>query len=176
MVVARATGNPSKLVAPMRQVMRQVDPLATILSADTGNAIAGPDVLALQVMGGIAASLGTFAFALAVIGLYGVLADVVQRRTREIGIRIALGAERATILRMVIIDGLRPVLVGGALGLLGAFCISQLPIVPSRFMPATTFGDLLIAVLPLLAVALVACVIPARRAANVDPNVALRNL
>lgn len=176
MVIARASGDPSKLVAPMRQAMRQVDPLVTILSADTGNAVAGPDVMALQVMGGIAASLGSFAFALAVIGLYGVLADVVQRRTREIGIRIALGAERGTILRMVITDGLRPVFIGGTLGLLGAFFISQLPIMPSRFLPPTSLVTLLIAVLPLLAVALVACVIPARRAARVDPNVALRNL
>lgn len=176
MVIARATGDPSKLVAPMRQVMRQVDPLVTVLSADTGNAIAGPEVFPLQVMGGIAASLGTFAFALAVIGLYGVLADVVQRRTREIGIRIALGAERASILRMVIIDGLRPVLIGGVLGLFGAFFVSRLPILPTRFLPTQTLGTLTIAVLPLLVVAIVACFIPARRAARVDPNVALRNL
>jgi predicted permease len=116
----------------------------------------------------------TMALALGVIGIYGVIAYVVAQRSREIGIRLALGAARATVVRMVLLDGLRLTLAGVAIGIAGALALTRLLsgllFGVSAFDPATFAA---IAVL-LSAVALAACWVPARRAASVDPLVALR--
>ena len=175
-VVARSTGDPSALVAILRQSMKRVDPAVPVLTADTGYSIAGPAVLVLQVISGIAGSLGAFALVLAISGLYGVLSDLVARRTREIGIRLALGAERRVILRLVVLDGLRPVLFGILLGLPFAVVLSRLLPFPIRLSSASVAGPFALAALPLIVAGVIACVIPARRASRVDPNVALRNL
>jgi len=114
------------------------------------------------------------ALLLGAVGLYGVMAWVVAQRTREIGIRMALGAGRAEIFRLVVSQGLKLVTLGGMLGLAGAFAATRwieglLHNVPPRD-PATLAG--VTAVLALTALA--ACYIPARRATRVDPMVALR--
>jgi len=111
---------------------------------------------------------------LASIGLYGVIAYSVARRTREIGIRAALGAGRPDILRMVLGQGLRLTLVGIGVGLAGAAATSR--VLSSKLygvMPTdpATFASV---ALLLMGVALAACYIPARRAVRVDPMVALR--
>lgn len=98
------------------------------------------------------------------------------RRTREIGIRLALGAERRVILRLVVLDGLRPVLFGIVLGLPLAVVLSRLLPFPIRLSSTSVAGPFALAALPLILAGLIACLIPARRASRVDPNVALRNL
>ena len=175
-VVARSPGDPSALVAILRQSMKHVDPAVPVLTADTGYSIAGPAVLVLQVISGIAGSLGAFALLLAISGLYGVLSDLVARRTREIGIRLALGAEPRVILRLVVLDGLRPVLFGILLALPLAVVLSRLSPFPIRLSSTSVAGPFALAALPLIVAGVIACVIPARRASRVDPNVALRNL
>ena len=121
--------------------------------------------------------LGVFsglALLLAMTGLYGVLSYSMGRRTQEIGLRVALGASGRNILGMTIGQGMRPVLLGIALGAIGAFWLS-------RYMMTLLFGiepsDLLtyfaVAIL-LLATALLACYFPGRRAMRIDPAVALR--
>jgi len=111
---------------------------------------------------------------LAAVGLYGVLAYFVSQRTREIGIRLALGARRIEVLRLVISQGLKLVAIGAAIGLAGAFATSR--IVQSLLYglsstdPATFIGGTLL----LTAVTVLACYLPARRAARVDPIEALR--
>lgn len=114
------------------------------------------------------------AMLLAAVGLYGIVAYDVTERTREIGVRMALGASRLNVLRMVVWDGIRVVLIGVACGLLGAFAVSR---TLSTFLYQTTPTDPLVlgsvAALLLLA-GMVATYLPARRAAGVDPAVSLR--
>jgi ABC-type antimicrobial peptide transport system permease subunit len=114
------------------------------------------------------------ALALASIGLYGVIAYSTARRTREIGIRVALGARRTDVLRMILRQGMRLTLIGVGIGLVAAIGASR--VLASQLFGITstdpvTFGGV---VLTLVAVALAACYVPARRAANVDPVNALR--
>jgi putative ABC transport system permease protein len=122
--------------------------------------------------------LGLFAAAalmLTVVGLYGVVAYGVNQRTREIGIRMALGAQRETVLALVIGQGMRPAFVGVAIGMVSAFGLMRLLAGQLYEIKATdpaTFG---IVALGLALVSLAACYIPARRAAKIDPIVALHN-
>jgi len=122
----------------------------------------------------LAAALGGLALLLAGLGLYGVMAFSVAQRTREIGIRIALGARGRDVLTLVLKQGLRLVLLGAALGLAGSLAVTQmlrsLLFGLSAADPAAYAGVALL----LIAVALVACWIPARRATKVDPMIALR--
>jgi len=123
------------------------------------------------VMLGIA---GSMALLLGAVGLYGVIAYSVSQRTREIGIRIALGAQQNNVMRLILGEGMLVILIGLAIGLAGSLALT-------RFISSLLFGvtatDPLtfagVAVL-LAVVALAACYIPARRATRVDPMVALR--
>jgi putative ABC transport system permease protein len=122
--------------------------------------------------------LGLFAAAalmLTVIGLYGVVAYGVNQRTREIGIRMALGAQRQNILALVTGQGMRPAFVGVGVGMAGAFALTRLlagQLYEIKPTDPATFG---IVALGLVFVSLAACYIPARRAAKIDPMAALRN-
>ena len=117
------------------------------------------------------AGVGLF---LAALGIYGVLAYSVARRTREIGIRLAMGADRRDVLSLVIIEGARLVIIGVAVGLLAAFCLTRL--VRNQLFGVSPTDPVVLAevVLVVLAVALLACFLPARRATRVDPMEALR--
>jgi ABC-type antimicrobial peptide transport system permease subunit len=126
-------------------------------------------------MGALAGALGTAAMALAMIGLYGVLSFVIAQRTREIGIRIALGATAARITRLVLGEGVRPVVEG----LVAGFVIADLAEMAMRPalqkpLPAIDGALLVLVPAPFLVAAIVACYLPSRRAARVDPSVALR--
>jgi putative ABC transport system permease protein len=114
------------------------------------------------------------ALVLTIVGLYGVMSYSVAQRTNEIGIRMALGAQTRDVLRLIVKQGFKLVLVGLAIGLLGAFPLMRL--IASLLFGVTTKDPLtFVAVAGLLAVvALVACYLPARRASRVDPMVSLR--
>ena len=110
-------------------------------------------------------------------GLFGALSHVVARRTQELGVRLALGATRSQIVRLVVLDGLRPVMLGILAGVIvGALCRMALRPFFVRTFP--TLEPLSLAVVPvlLIATAVTACALPARRASRVDPSTALRDL
>jgi predicted permease len=115
------------------------------------------------------------ALMLASIGLYGVLSYLVGQRTQEIGVRMALGAERADVLRMILTDGARMTLVGIGIGILAALGLTHLMSSMLFGVKATDPPTFIIVTLTLCAIALLACYVPARRAMKVDPMVALRH-
>ena len=174
---ARSSADPARVVGALLRALRSIDPDVAVSQAGTGMAVAGPSNLFLQVTAGLASVLGSFALILALAGLYGALSHVVSSRTREVGVRIALGATTRQILRLVLVDGLRPVVAGIALGGIVAVLarMSLQPMFVRMVPPLDPFALATAPALMLLA-ALVACYVPGRRAASVDPNVALRNL
>jgi len=122
--------------------------------------------------------LGAFsslALLLASLGLYGVIAYSVSQRTRELGIRMAIGAQRGDVLRLVLREGLTTAGAGVVLGLIGALLATQL--LKSMLFGVSATNPLIFAItaLILMTVALAACLIPARRASRIDPMEALRN-
>src|SRR5207244_4129530 len=122
--------------------------------------------------------LGTFAgvaLLLASIGIYGAVAYTVEQRTGEIGVRMALGAQTRDVLRLVVNQGMKPVLVGLAIGIAAAFALGRL--IGSQLYQVSAHDPLLLggATVLLMAIALMACLLPARRATNVDPITALRS-
>jgi putative ABC transport system permease protein len=176
-LAARASGNLTSLVGALRETLASVDPGAVVAQSGTGPAVAGPSAVFLQVTAALTGFPGAFAMLLALTGLFGMLAHLVACRTREIGVRLALGASTEQIVWMIVGDGLRPVALGVVFGLLiGVLARLMLRPIFVRLLPG--LDPLVLAVVPIvmLATGIVACYVPARRAAGVDPNVALRDL
>ncbi|MCC7185674.1 MAG: ABC transporter permease [Acidobacteria bacterium] len=174
-LIARTAGDADHMAGQLRMAVAGADNRLTITRLKTGEEITDGFTVLLRVVAGTAGVLGAFALLLAVIGLYGVLSFVVARRAREIGVRMALGAERRDVSRLVVADGLTPVVWGLVLGTLLAGPVLLNPL--SRQMLSITAASLafaLAAPVVMLLAALVAAWAPARRAARVDPNVALR--
>ena len=147
-------------------------PIRDYMTADRRLELSATDVTMLEKMLGAFALLGLF---LAAIGIYGMIERSVVQRSAEIGIRMALGARTADVLRLILASGMRLALIGAALGILGAMALGQLV---GSIMPAmvTDRGAVTAAgAAALLAVALLACFLPARRVARVDPLVVLRS-
>jgi predicted permease len=170
----RTAGDPAALVAPVRAAVRSREPNLPMPEVQPLTHSIGSSLYLARMGAALLGVFGGLALVLSAIGVYGVMAFSVSRRTREIGVRMALGAHRRDVLRLVLADGLRLVGLGALIGLAGALAGGrslQSFLYGIRAVDAPTF-----AVVPLLlaAVALVACLVPARRAASVDPLVALR--
>jgi putative ABC transport system permease protein len=167
--------DPAALPTQVREQIQSVDPTLPVFDAQTLTDTVSASISERRFSMQIIALFAVTALLLAAIGIYGVISYLVTERTHEIGIRIALGAEKSSILRMVLRQGLRLALAGAAIGLLGALIVARLMtnllfgIRPTD--PATFLGVALL----LLLVALAACYIPARRAIRVDPILALRH-
>jgi putative ABC transport system permease protein len=173
-VVVRAARQPEVLAAGLREAVQSIDkdqPIASLISmpALLANEVA-PDLIFSRIM----AIFATLALALSSIGIYGLVAFTVGQRRQEIGIRVALGAEKKSILRMVLLEGLKLIAAGAAVGMLGAFFLPRL--FEAAFYDFHVFGGWLFVAVPavICVVAMLACYVPARRAARVDPIVALR--
>jgi putative ABC transport system permease protein len=173
-VVVRAAGDANSLAPGLREVVWSLDrdqPIGSVISMpDLLANEAAPDLIFSKLMSVFAA----LALLLAGIGIYGLVAFAVGQRRQEIGIRMALGAEKRSILRMVLLDGLKLAAVGAAVGMLGAFFLPRL--FEAALYDFHVLGGWLFLIVPALVigVAVLACYIPARRAARVDPMVALR--
>jgi predicted permease len=174
-VLARTSGSAAALVAAMQRELRAVDVTLPVITARTmAQAIA--DAQAVPAAGAaLMGSLGGLGLVLASIGLYAVVGFAVARRTREIGVRMALGAEPSAVLRLVLGQGLALVAIGLALGLTLALIGSS--VVPAALLPNVSARDpstFAATAAVLAAVAFVASYLPARRATRIDPLVALR--
>ena len=147
-------------------------PLANVLTLDEIQADSMTQTSFAMVMLAIAA---TVALLLGVVGIYGVIAYIAAQRTREIGIRMALGAQARDVMKMVLVEGMSLVLVGAVLGVAGALVLTRL-LAGLLYGISPTDGITFAGVAALLgAAALVACYVPARRASRLDPIAALRH-
>jgi putative ABC transport system permease protein len=173
-VVVRSSLDPASLVGAMRQQLLALDKEQPLAQVRTMQQVVAQSTAQRRVMVMVSALFGALALLLAALGLYGVMAYTVTLRTREIGVRMALGAQRSDILRLVISNGMALALIGIAVGLAGAFALTRLMV--SLLFHVTPTDARTFAAVPalLIVVALLACCIPARRATKVNPLVALR--
>jgi putative ABC transport system permease protein len=170
----RTSLDPAHLAAVIRQRVQEIDPAQPIASFGTMNEVIASSIAPRRFSMLLLASFAATALLLAATGIYGVMAYATAQRTREIGIRMTLGAQRGVVIRLILRQGLTLTLIGLAIGAAGALgaarAMSGLLYGVSAADPATFTAISLL----LMAVALLACYLPARRATKVDPMVALR--
>ena len=176
----RTTSDPSATIASVRSVVREIEPNLPVSNVKSQVEQADETLRMERLFAKLLTLFALLAQQLAAIGLFGVLAYAVSQRTHEIGIRMALGADRASVLRMIVKQGMVLVVLGVIIGLVGAYVLTKYLeswISLSKMLFGVKVSDPLtygvIAVL-LTLVALIACYVPARRATKVDPLVALR--
>jgi putative ABC transport system permease protein len=179
-LVASAVGDPASLIGAVRNTIRELDPMIPVADVQTLDDYFSFGLFPFRILAVVMGGCGLMALLLATLGIYGIISYSVAQRTRELGIRMALGAVQRDILRMVIGQGMFLVLVGLGIGLLLSLALTrvltssllelELPLPVSALDPLTFAGVTMLLGL----VALAACYIPARRATKVDPIEALR--
>ncbi len=172
----RSQGDPREVLGPVERELRVVGPQVLVFGTRTGSGVIDGGLFQARMGVGLLTTFGLVALGLASIGLYGVLAYSVNRRKREIGLRMALGATRASVLRMILGEGMALVMTGVMIGFVAALAVGRLL---SRMLFGIAASDPLsvaAAALILSAVALLACYLPARWATRVDPLEALREV
>ena len=170
----RAARDPAAIIEPVRRVIHQNDPRIPVQNAQVVKDVISQSLWAVNLAAGLLGVFGLLALLLACVGLYGVMSYSVGQRTREIGLRMALGAGRRDVLGLVLRQGLTLVGAGVVLGVAGAFAASRLvrtllfqsPSDPLSFIGASA---------ALIGVAVLASLVPARRASRVDPVITLRD-
>ncbi|HEY6890731.1 MAG TPA: ABC transporter permease, partial [Solirubrobacter sp.] len=168
-LVVRADRDPLALIGPVREQVRRIDPDQAVAAVSTFDARAARAVAQPRLQTALLACFAAAAVLLAAIGIYGVMAVAVVQRTREIGIRMALGAGHRDVLAMVVRQGLMVAGLGLAVGVAGALALTRL-MRSLLFSVSATDPVVFFAIVALLAaIALLACYLPARRAARVDP-------
>ncbi|HET9177653.1 MAG TPA: ABC transporter permease [Terriglobia bacterium] len=174
-VVVRSSSSPSSVARHISEVVHSIDKDLPVTDVQSFPDVLGASVAQERFRTLLMASFSAIALLLATIGIFGVISYSVSQRTREIGIRMALGAEKGDVLRMVIGQGLKLALTGVAIGIAGAFVLTRfLAGLLYSVTPTDPLTFVAVSVV-LIAVALAACYIPARRASKVDPMVALRH-
>jgi predicted permease len=170
----RTAGRPEDSIAALRTALGSVDPTLPVYDVALMRTVVSRHVTSPRFYLALLGSFALLALVLAAAGIYGVVAYSVTQRTREIGIRVALGATAGSVRRLVLREGMLPVVLGGALGAAGAFVLTK---TIERFLFEVSVRDpLTFVAIPLLlvVVALAACALPALRATRIDPVVALR--
>jgi putative ABC transport system permease protein len=173
-LLVRTSGDPKSAIPSVRKIVRAIDPSVALYDIETLEEAAGRSVASQRFQAVLITAFGAIALVLAALGLYALIAHQVQQRTNEIGIRLALGAQRREIARLVLVHATVIAGAGAIAGLAGA-------VAAGRFLESLLFGmnavdPALYAGVPLLMIvtALVAAYLPTRRAMNVDPAVAMR--
>ena len=162
------------LVAAVKREVRELDSDQPVGQITTMTEAIASSLATRRLTMVLLAAFAFLALVLASVGLYGVMALTVTQRTRELGIRMALGAERTNIFRLVVGHGMSLMVIGIALGLVGAIVVGRALVSLLYNVGALDAGAVATAVFSLLLVALIACCVPARRATRVDPIIALR--
>jgi putative ABC transport system permease protein len=172
--VARTSGAPGGIAGGIREAQARVDSTSVIFAVQPMEEIVANSITKQRLTMMLLSVFSGLALALSAVGIYGVISYLTGQRTHEIGIRVALGASAADVLRMILGEGMRITLIGVGVGLVAALGLTRLitKIIygVSASDPLTFLGVALL----LSAVALLACYIPARRAMRVDPIIALR--
>lgn len=174
-VAVRTNGQPETFAAALRAQVRELDPEQPVYNIRTMNEFIANATAQQRLQASLSTIFSMVALLLVAVGIYGVVAFWVKQRRREIGVRMALGAGAMDILKMIIFQGMRNVLLGLLLGLIGAFVLT-------RWMGTSVFGlsandpfPFLIVALLVIGVAFIACALPAWHATKVKPSTALRN-
>jgi putative ABC transport system permease protein len=173
-IVIRSNQDAGQFALPVQRILSNVDPDLVVSDVLTMDQLLGKSTLDASFNATLLGAFAVISLLLAAAGLFGVLSYVVAQRTNEIGIRMALGAKREQVMRLMLADGLRPALIGLALGLAGgALCVRMIRsmLYETRPLDPSVFATVALA---LLLVAALACMVPAWRASRLDPMQALR--
>ena len=176
-IVVRTALPPATLAPAIARTVRDIDPSIPVAHLREMDEVFAESIQRPRLLAQLLATFSALALLLAAIGTYGVLAYMVAERRHEIGIRMALGAGKQTILRMVIGQGLRLALLGLTIGVVAAIIVTRALASFSNLLYGVKSNDpltFLVVSLLMTGIALLACYVPARRAMRVDPMVALR--
>ena len=174
-LLVRTTGEPTNMTEAVRHEVYRADKDQPVFDVKTMEEVLAESFSELRIFSSLITIFATLALLLAAVGVYGVISYSVTERTHEIGIRMALGAQRKNIVKMILGQCLTLVVIGVAIGVAGAFLatrvLSTLLAGVVAVEPSTFVGVALVLIL----VANIACLIPARRATKVEPMIALRH-
>ncbi len=173
-LVVRTASEPQSVIGALRSEFQQLDANLPVYNVKTMTEHMALPLFPARVAAMLLGSFGVLALILAAIGIFGVMSYAVSQRTREIGIRMALGANASGILKLVVGHGLKLIVLGMGIGLAGAFAGTRLMSALLYGVSATDSVTFVVIALLLTGVALLACYLPARRATKVDPMTALR--
>jgi predicted permease len=173
-VVLRTAGDPAAIMGPVRRAVRQMDSRQVIYGVQTMDDVLAGSFAARRLSMILLGIFAALALILSCVGIYGVISYVVGQRTHEIGVRMALGAQRGDVMRLVLLEGAKMALFGVAAGIAAALGLTRL--MADELFGVTAQDPLTFAAVAIVLtlVALLACYLPARRAVRVDPMVALR--
>ena len=173
-VVLRTHGDPTSIMGQVRETVREIDPRDVIYNVQTMDDVVATSYAARRLTMILLTGFAALAIMLACVGIYGVVSYLVGQRTQEIGIRMALGAQRRDIMVLVLGEGTRMALIGAALGMAASLVLTRL--MAKQLFGVSAHDPLTYAsvALVLMLVAVVACFIPARRAVRMDPMKSLR--
>jgi putative ABC transport system permease protein len=173
-IAARTAGDPMALAAEARKLVASIDPTQSIFDVQTMAQALNSEIAQRRFNMQMLILFAAVALLLAALGIYGVVAYAVAERTNEIGIRMALGAQRSRVVRMIVAQGMVSVVAGIIVGLLAAFMSARLIAGLLYGVEATDIATFVVSTLTLVAIAFAACCAPALKAALVDPVIALR--
>jgi predicted permease len=173
-LVVRTTGSSQTLLEEIRREVPMIDPRMAATQVQTIEQFMALPLFPARTMGWLLGVSGLLAVVMTAIGLFGVIAYMVSQRTREIGVRIALGARRSDVMKMVMVQGMRLTVIGLGVGLVAAFGAARLLSPILYGIGANDPATMMAVVIGLATIALTACYLPARKALGVDPSMALR--